>query len=121
MLIANMLGVTGAAGLTLALCRRARAIFWAAVGATCMTVMKRGKSTKTMEVMGNDEDQILQRDCSHVILIAPVTKAQDQPYRFFREFVGLNEDQIGDPLGKAMPRLLSLALLTKCSSLARYT
>jgi hypothetical protein len=32
-----------------------------------------------------------------LLLIAPVTKAQglDEPYRFFREFVGLSEDQIG--------------------------
>jgi len=31
-----------------------------------------------------------------LLLIAPVTKAQgpDEPYRFFREFVGLSEDQI---------------------------
>jgi uncharacterized protein (TIRG00374 family) len=54
MLIADMFGLTGTAGLTLALCRRARAIFWAGVGATCMTVMKRGGSTSTMEVTGND-------------------------------------------------------------------
>src|SRR6202158_1550044 len=32
-----------------------------------------------------------------LLLIAPVTKAQapDEPYRFFREFVCLSEDQIG--------------------------
>ena len=66
MLIANLFGVTGTAGLTLALCRRARSLFWAAVGATCMTVMKRGGSTSTMEVKGNDEDQILHRACSRV-------------------------------------------------------
>jgi hypothetical protein len=66
MLIANMFGVTGTAGLTLALCRRARAIFWAAVGATCMTVMKRGGSTRTMEVKGNDKDQMLHRACDPV-------------------------------------------------------
>ena len=66
MLIANMFGVTGTAGLTLALCRRARAIFWAAVGTTCMTVMKRGGSTRTMEVKGNDTDQILHRACDPV-------------------------------------------------------
>ena len=41
MLITKMLGVTGTAGLTLALCRRARAVFWAGVGAMCMIVMKR--------------------------------------------------------------------------------
>jgi uncharacterized protein (TIRG00374 family) len=66
MLIANMFGVTGTTGLTLALCRRARAIFWAAVGATCMTVMKRGRSTSTMEVKGNDKDQILHSACGPV-------------------------------------------------------
>ena len=41
MLFANMFGVTATAGLTLALCRRARSLFWAAVGAICMIVMKR--------------------------------------------------------------------------------
>jgi hypothetical protein len=43
MLIANMFGVTAAAGLTLALCRRARSIFWAGIGAIWMIVMKRSK------------------------------------------------------------------------------
>jgi hypothetical protein len=66
MLIANLFGVTGTAGLTLALCRRARSIFWAAVGATCMTVMKRGGSTKTVEVKGNEKEQILHRACGPV-------------------------------------------------------
>src|ERR1700719_2961815 len=59
MLIANLFGVTGTAGLTLALCRRAGALFWAAAGGTFMTAMKRGGSTSTMEVKGNDKDQIL--------------------------------------------------------------
>ena len=45
MLIAKIFGVTGTAGLTLALCRRTRAVFWAGVGAICMTVMKRGEWT----------------------------------------------------------------------------
>jgi hypothetical protein len=40
MLIARLLGVPGTAGLTLALCRRARIMFWAAVGAVCMILMK---------------------------------------------------------------------------------
>ena len=67
MLIANMFGVTGTAGLTLALCRRARAIFWAGVGATCTMMMKRAKSTSTMEVKNNnDKDQFLHRDCSPI-------------------------------------------------------
>ena len=66
MLMANMFGATGTAGLTLALCRRVRAIFWAAVGVTCMTVMKRGESTNTTEVKGNDEEQILHSACGPI-------------------------------------------------------
>jgi hypothetical protein len=49
MLIANMFGVTATAGLTLALCRRAGAIFWAGVGAMCMIVMKRADWGKAAE------------------------------------------------------------------------
>jgi len=43
MLIVKMFALTGSAGLTLALCRRARAAFWAGVGAICMMVMKRAE------------------------------------------------------------------------------
>jgi len=39
-LITRLLGITGTSGLTLALCRRVRAIFWAAIGALCLTLMK---------------------------------------------------------------------------------
>jgi hypothetical protein len=52
MLIANMFGVTTTAGLTLALCRRARAIFWAAIGVTWMIAMKRTKD----EVLNHVEE-----------------------------------------------------------------
>ena len=47
MLIAKMFGVTSTTGLTLALCRRARTVFWAGVGAVCMVVMKRTKAPRT--------------------------------------------------------------------------
>jgi uncharacterized protein (TIRG00374 family) len=43
MLIAKMFGLTAAAGLTLALARRVRAIFWAAVGGVCMIVLSKSK------------------------------------------------------------------------------
>ncbi len=46
MLIANMFGVTATAGLTLALCRRARTIFWAGVGVVCMILMNRAGDGK---------------------------------------------------------------------------
>jgi Lysylphosphatidylglycerol synthase TM region len=45
MLIAKIFGVTGTSGLTLALCRRARTLFWAGVGAMCVVAMKRTDGT----------------------------------------------------------------------------
>jgi len=45
MLIAKIFGVTGTSGLTLALCRRARTLFWAGIGAMCMVAMKRTEDT----------------------------------------------------------------------------
>ena len=48
MLIAKMFGVTSTAGLTLALCRRARTVFWAGVGALGMVLMKRADAPRTI-------------------------------------------------------------------------
>ena len=48
MLIAKMFGVTSTTGLTLALCRRARTVFWAGVGAMCMIVMKTAEAPRTI-------------------------------------------------------------------------
>ena len=53
MLITKLLGVAGTTGLTLALCRRARAIFWAGAGAVCMILMRRPSSQDKIEVSGN--------------------------------------------------------------------
>lgn len=44
LLVAHMLGFPAAAGLTLALCRRARILFWAAIGAGYLTVCPRQMS-----------------------------------------------------------------------------
>jgi len=41
MLVAKLFRITASAGLTLAFCRRARAIFWAAIGAVCLMLMRR--------------------------------------------------------------------------------
>ncbi len=46
MLIVKLFGLTGVAGLTLGLCRRARAVFWAGVGVMCLLVMKRAEWAK---------------------------------------------------------------------------
>jgi len=48
MLIAKMFGVTSTTGLTLALCRRARTVFWAGVGAMCMIVMNKAEAPRTI-------------------------------------------------------------------------
>ena len=48
MLIAKMFGVTSTAGLTLALCRRARTVFWAGVGAVCMIVMRKAEAPRSI-------------------------------------------------------------------------
>jgi hypothetical protein len=41
MMIAKLFGVSGTVGLTLALCRRARALFWAFIGAICLMLMSK--------------------------------------------------------------------------------
>jgi len=41
LLVARLLGFPAGAGLTLALCRRARILFWAAIGAVCLTAWPR--------------------------------------------------------------------------------
>ena len=50
MLIAKFLGVPGTTGLSLALCRRARSIFWAVVGAMCMIMMRRPSEQSKIEM-----------------------------------------------------------------------
>ncbi len=47
-LIAKLFGVTGTTGLTLALCRRVRTIFWAGMGAICMVAMNKAEAPKTL-------------------------------------------------------------------------
>jgi phosphatidylglycerophosphate synthase len=49
LLLARMLHLAPAAGLTLALCRRARSLFWAGVGAACIVVLSRGKERRKPE------------------------------------------------------------------------
>ncbi|HKN73509.1 MAG TPA: lysylphosphatidylglycerol synthase domain-containing protein [Terriglobales bacterium] len=40
-ILTRLLGITGAAGLTLALCRRARSLFWKGMGLLCLIAMSR--------------------------------------------------------------------------------
>jgi hypothetical protein len=57
MLIAKIFGVTGTAGLTLALCRRVRTVFWAGVGAMCMIAMKRVDLAQPIRRAEGSEEQ----------------------------------------------------------------
>ena len=65
MLIAKMFGLTAAAGLTLALARRVRAIFWAAVGGLCVVVLSKSKRRAPA---GQPETQSVSRG-SHIAVI----------------------------------------------------
>jgi phosphatidylglycerophosphate synthase len=65
MLIAKLFGLTAAAGLTLALARRVRAFFWAAVGGLCVVVLSKSKKQASS---GQPETQSVSRG-SHVAVI----------------------------------------------------
>jgi uncharacterized membrane protein YuzA (DUF378 family) len=58
MLIAKMFGVTSTTGLTLALCRRARTVFWTVVGAVCVMVMKKAEAPRNSGEAGCDRRAI---------------------------------------------------------------
>lgn len=57
MLITKLFGITASSGLTLALCRRARAIFWAAVGAVCLMLMKKVSQQNKTDLESNPDVQ----------------------------------------------------------------
>ena len=71
MLIAKMFGLTAAAGLTLGLARRVRAIFWAAVGGLCVVVLSKSKRRASS---GQPKTQSVSRG-SHVAVILANTLA----------------------------------------------
>jgi hypothetical protein len=47
-IIARLVGISSAAGLTVAICRRARILFWATGGALCFTVMSKSKKQQKL-------------------------------------------------------------------------
>ena len=90
MLIAKLFGLTAAAGLTLGLARRVRALFWAAIGGLCMIILSKSKTgasapqPKTASVV----------DGSHVAVILASTLA-------------------GGSLGSPLPRVGALPVLLR--------
>ena len=61
MIITRLFEVSSAAGLTLGLCRRARGLFWAAIGAVCMIVMS--KTNKQGKLDGAEGTTAPRQDC----------------------------------------------------------
>ena len=59
MMITKLFGVSGTVGLTLALCRRARALFWAFIGAICLMLMTKPKAHKN-DVVNSDTAPVAQ-------------------------------------------------------------
>ena len=59
MLITNLFGVSGTVGLTLALCRRARVLFWALIGAICLICMKTPNEESKAGVNSNTAGEIV--------------------------------------------------------------
>jgi Lysylphosphatidylglycerol synthase TM region len=71
MIIFRLLGIPSTAGLTMALCRRARILFWAAIGALCLIVMSkasgRGHPACSEVMVGNTSDLLLsQNPCNSI-------------------------------------------------------
>lgn len=55
MLIVRLFGLSASAGLTVALCRRMRAMFWASVGAICLALIRGEKKGSETEVEKKEE------------------------------------------------------------------
>jgi uncharacterized protein (TIRG00374 family) len=55
MLIGKMFGLSGAVGLTLGLARRLRALFWTAVGGTCLFILTRSRSRGSAKGCGTPD------------------------------------------------------------------
>ena len=55
MILTRLLGIAGAAGLTLGLCRRARSLFWKAMGFLCLVAMSRStqQARRSLQVRYN--------------------------------------------------------------------
>jgi phosphatidylglycerophosphate synthase len=93
MLITKLFRIPATSGLTLALCRRVRAIFWAAIGAVCLMLMKKASPLKKtdlesdpdlqgrtgIELMEQDMNPEQQKHSQTVIFLA---KAEQNPNGF---------------------------------------
>jgi len=93
MLITKIFGISVTSGLTLALCRRARALFWAAIGAVCLILVKRlnpqnkaclESNTTLDNRSGNDakEEQMTSAQQKHSQTVIILANCERNPARF---------------------------------------
>lgn len=99
MLIAKIFGLSAAAGLTLALARRARSIFWAAVGGVSMVMLSKSSKPSNVNVSENPMSPEAQKR----------TEAVDRPYIA----VVLANDLHSDGFRSRLPRVGSLPVLLR--------
>ena len=64
MIVARLIHISAGAGLTIALCRRVRILFWAAVGAICLTVMSKSPNQRKLP----SSEATLSRNASDLLL-----------------------------------------------------
>ena len=80
MLIARMFGLTGAVGFTVAIARRVRAIFWAAVGVLCLVVLSKSKAAVTAMTQKLARPQT-QAGSGHVAVILAGNMNEDSSFQ----------------------------------------
>jgi phosphatidylglycerophosphate synthase len=109
MLIVQMFGLSGAAGLTLAFTRRLRAIFWAAVGGLWLVVLSKSRK------QSHSEDRALAaiRVGKEPMLSAAPQKKSASPGRSHTAVILANNLHDGDNLGSAIPQVGALPVLLR--------
>ncbi|MBV8552826.1 MAG: flippase-like domain-containing protein [Acidobacteriaceae bacterium] len=67
-LLVKMFGLGGAAGLALGIARRIRSLFWAAVGAICMTILSKSKKQETAGGISQRKLQVVNPEPTAVVI-----------------------------------------------------
>jgi len=103
MLIAKMFGLTGAVGLSVAVTRRLRAIFWAAVGGFCLVLLSRSRAH------GNSEESMSGNIAESSI---PGTPGQPASQPFTSVILANTFRGVGD-IGSPLIRIGTLPILLR--------
>ena len=99
MLIARLFGLTGAVGLSVAVTRRLRAIFWTAVGGFCLFLLSRSKATATPAEHRSGKSEILD--------------AESGSHPLFTSVIFVNTYSGGGEAGSPLMRVGALPILLR--------